>query len=39
MTSRQTKRTEKQDTPVSLGRPTDLSAVAVAAISESPIRL
>ena len=35
MTSRQTKRSEKQDTLVSLGRPTDLSAVAVVAISET----
>lgn len=35
MTSRQTKRSEKQDTLVSLGRRTDLSEVAVAAISET----
>lgn len=35
MTSRQTKRPEKQDAPVNLGRRTDLSEVAVAAISET----
>jgi hypothetical protein len=35
MISRQTKRSRKQDALVSLGRPTDLSAVAAAAISET----
>ena len=35
MTSRPTKRSEKQEAPVSLGRPTDLSGVAVAAISKT----
>src|ERR1700735_1252452 len=35
MTSRQTKRSEKQDPLVGLGRQTGLSAVAVAAISET----
>jgi starvation-inducible DNA-binding protein len=35
MTSRQTKGPEKREASVSFGRPTDLSSVAVAAISES----
>ena len=35
MNSRQAKRSEKQNELVSLGRPTDLSAVAVAAISQT----
>jgi hypothetical protein len=35
MTSRQTKRLGKQDALVSLGMATDLSVVAVAAISET----
>jgi starvation-inducible DNA-binding protein len=35
MSSRQTKQSERREAPISLGRPTDLSAVAVAAISET----